>query len=148
MVSMQVAELTADNLRAATKLRLRPEQEGLVAPVVESVAEAYVNPTAWPRVIYHGDEVIGFVMANFDPGNDLEPFRAGVWRLNIDANAQGQGAGRFAVDQVIAEARRRDVSKISVLWKRGTHGPEGFYLRLGFVPTGELFGEIVGYLLV
>jgi len=31
-----------------------------------------------------------------------------------------------------------------VLWEKGDGGPEGFYLRLGFVPTGELFGEIVG----
>jgi diamine N-acetyltransferase len=31
-----------------------------------------------------------------------------------------------------------------VLWEKGSDGPEGFYLTLGFVPTSELFGEIVG----
>jgi len=31
-----------------------------------------------------------------------------------------------------------------VLWKRGPGGPEGFYVKLGFVPIGELFGEVVG----
>jgi diamine N-acetyltransferase len=42
------------------------------------------------------------------------------------------------------EARRRGRSQITVLWEKGEGGPEGFYLRLGFVPTGELFGETVG----
>ena len=38
-------------------------------------------------------------------------------------------------------------SRITVLWERGEGGPEGFYLRLGFVPTGvELFGQTVGAL--
>ena len=31
-----------------------------------------------------------------------------------------------------------------MLWKRGPGGPEGFYVKLGFVPIGELFGEVVG----
>ncbi len=31
-----------------------------------------------------------------------------------------------------------------MLWERGDEGSEGFYRRLGFVPTGELFGEVVG----
>jgi diamine N-acetyltransferase len=29
------------------------------------------------------------------------------------------------------------------LWKPGEHGPEGFYLRLGFRPTGQLFHDQV-----
>jgi diamine N-acetyltransferase len=85
-----------------------------------------------------------FVMANFDPDNELEPFRCGIWRLNVAADAQGRGVGRFAVDTVAAEGRRRGRSRITVLWEKGTDGPEDFYLRLGFVPTGELFGEVVG----
>jgi hypothetical protein len=38
------------------------------------------------------------------------------------------------------------VERISVLWERGEHGPEEFYLKLGFIPTGEeLFGEVVAF---
>lgn len=144
MADLRVAELTADNLGAAVGLRLKPGQEKFVAPVVESVAEAYVTPTAWPRVVLDGDQVVGFVMANFDPDNELEPFRGGIRRLNVAADARGRGVGRFAVDTVAAEARRRGRSRITVLWEKGTDGPEEFYLRLGFVPTGELSGEVVG----
>lgn len=144
MTDLHLAELTADNLPAAVGLTLRPGQERFVAPVVQSVAEAYVTPTAWPRVVVDGDEVVGFVMANFDPDNELPEFRCGIWRLNVAAAAQGRGVGRFAVHAVAEEARRRGNSRMTVLWERGDGGPEGFYRTVGFVPTGELFGEVVG----
>ena len=148
-MELRLEELSSDNLRGLRDLRLAPGQERFVAPVLESIAEAYVTPTAWPRAIVGDDAVVGFVMANWDPENELEPFRAGIWRLNVDESAQGQGVGRFAVAEVTAEARRRGVSRVTVLWERGEGGPEGFYLACGFVPTGEeLFGEVVGALQV
>ena len=144
-MTLRLAELDSDTLLAAVRMPLKPGQERFVAPVVNSVAEAYVTPTAWPRVILDGDEVVGFVMGNFDPDNELEAFRAGIWRLNVSADAQGKGVGRFAVDAIAAEARRRGAERITVLWEPGDEGPEGFYLSVGFEPTGEeLFGEIVG----
>lgn len=144
MGELTLAELTADNLPGAVKLTLKPGQEKFVAPVVQSIAEAYVTPTAWPRVVLDGDDVVGFVMANFDPDNELAEFRCGIWRLNVAGDAQGRGVGRFAVDAVADEARRRGRSQLTVLWEKGDGGPEGFYRTLGFVPTGELFGEVVG----
>src|SRR5829696_4321893 len=144
MANLELAELTLENLAAAVGLTLKPGQEDFVAPVVQSIAEAYVTPTAWPRVVVDGDRVVGFVMANFDPDNELEEFRCGIWRLNVAADAQGTGVGRFAVGAVAEEARRRGRSRLTVLWVKGEGGPEGFYLRLGFVPTGELFGQTVG----
>ncbi|ACZ20987.1 acetyltransferase [Sanguibacter keddieii DSM 10542] len=147
MSSFALVELTPDNLPAAAALRVAPGQEGFVATVLESVAEAYVNPPAWPRVVLRDGEVVGFVMASFDPDNEIEELRAGVWRLLVGASAQRSGVGRFAVEQVADEARRRGLDRITVLWERGEGGPEGFYLRLGFEPTGvELFGEVVGAL--
>ncbi len=146
-MTLRLAELTPDNLADAVRMPLRPGQENFVAPVVMSVAEAYVNPTAWPRVVLEEERVVGFVMGNFDPDNEIEAFRAGIWRLNVHADAQGRGVGRFAVQQLAAEARSRRVGRITVLWRRGEGGPEGFYRALGFIPTGEeLFGEVVGAL--
>lgn len=52
--------------------------------------------------------------------------------------------GRFAVEQVAAEAKRRGYSKITVLWDPAPDGPEQFYLKVGFRKVGELFGETVG----
>lgn len=61
MSSFALVELTPDNLPAAAALRVAPGQEGFVATVLESVAEAYVNPPAWPRVVLRDGEVVGFV---------------------------------------------------------------------------------------
>jgi diamine N-acetyltransferase len=86
-------------------------------------------------------------MGNFDPQNEVSAFRAGIWRLNIAGGEQGRGYGRFAVEAVAAEARRRGVQRITVLWVAGDGGPEGFYRRLGFAPTGQVMsGQIVGEL--
>lgn len=39
-----------------------------------SLAEACVHPeVAWPRLILDGDQMAGFVMGAFDPGNKISP---------------------------------------------------------------------------
>jgi diamine N-acetyltransferase len=148
MTSLRLEELSEDTLPAVLKIPPQPGEKAYVAPVAWSIAQAYVTPTAWPRVIRDGDEVVGFVMANWDPDNEVEAFRAGIWRLNVTDAAKGRGVGRFAVEQVAAEARRRGVERITVLWNPAEDGPEGFYLRVGFEKVGEMYGETVGALTV
>ncbi|MFF2080989.1 GNAT family N-acetyltransferase [Kitasatospora sp. NPDC058162] len=141
-----LARLTPDNIDAALALRVRPDQEGLVAPVAKSLAEAYVyGDTAWPRLILDGGRPVGFVMAffdiRFDPERPGDRPRSGLWRLLVDAGEQGGGYGRFAVEQVCAEIRRRGGTRATVTYHPGQDGPAGFYARLGFRPTGELSGD-------
>ncbi|MFB8087766.1 GNAT family N-acetyltransferase [Streptomyces sp. NPDC055992] len=144
--SPRLAEVTADTIDAAIGLRIRPDQEHLVAPVVKSLAEAYVHPeAAWPRLIHDGDRLVGFLMAFLDidfagdgTGRDI---RSGLWRLNIAADEQGRGYGRFAVESVAAEIRRRGGDRMYVTWHPGDDGPEGFYLGLGFRANGETSGD-------
>ena len=146
MTRLRLVELDADNLPAVVAIPPAVGEKAYVAPVVFSIAEAYVTPTAWPRVIVDGDDVVGFVMANWDPDNEIAEFRGGIWRLNVADEAKGRGVGRFAVEQVREEARRRGYDQITVLWDPAPDGPEQFYLRVGFQKAGELFGETVGVL--
>ncbi|MFE1785447.1 GNAT family N-acetyltransferase [Streptomyces sp. NPDC059506] len=142
----RLEKVTPANLDAAIALRVRPDQEHLVAPVVKSLAEAYVHPgTAWPRLVMDGDRTVGFLMAFFDidfagdgTGTDV---RSGLWRLNIAAGEQGRGYGRFAVRAVADEIRRRGGTRLTATWHPGDDGPEGFYLGLGFRLTGETSGD-------
>jgi diamine N-acetyltransferase len=143
--------LTPQNLDAALAVRVRPDQEHAVTPVVESLAEAYVRPAgvAWPRLIVDGDRPVGFLMAflDIDWHGDGSVIRSGLWRLNIDAGEQGNGYGRFAVDSVAGELRRRGTEELYVTWHPGPDGPEEFYLRLGFRTNGETSGgQTVGVL--
>ncbi|MEU6380911.1 GNAT family N-acetyltransferase [Streptomyces sp. NPDC046909] len=146
----RLEKITSRNLDAALSVRVRPEQEFAVAPVVKSLAEAYVHPdTAWPRLITDDDRPVGFLMAFFDIDwrEDGTLFRSGLWRLNIADGEQGRGYGRFAVESVAAEIRGRGGKELYVSWHQGENGPENFYLNLGFRPNGEMVeGEIVGVL--
>ncbi|MGI5482925.1 GNAT family N-acetyltransferase [Streptomyces lavendofoliae] len=138
--------ITPANLEAAIGIRVHPDQEHRVAPVVRSLAEAYAHPdTAWPRLILDGDRPVGFLMAffglDFGGGGGRPDLRSGLWRLNIAAGEQGRGYGRFAVAGVAAEIRRRGGTRLTTTWAPGGDGPEDFYLALGFRPTGETSGD-------
>ncbi|MFF4514215.1 GNAT family N-acetyltransferase [Streptomyces mirabilis] len=148
----RLEKITPGNFDTAIGLKVRPDQEHLVAPVVKSLAEAYVYPgVAWPRLIVDGERTVGFLMAffdiNWDGGESGTDLRSGLWRLNIAAGEQGRGYGRFAVEAVAAEIRRRGGTRLTVTWHPGETGPEGFYLGLGFKLTGETSGgQTVGVL--
>ena len=148
--SLRLEEITPANLDAALAVKVRPEQEFAVAPVVKSLAEAYVHPgVAWPRLIVDGDRPVGFLMAFFDIDWKLDGsvIRSGLWRLNIAAEEQGRGYGRFAVQSVAEEIRRRGGRELYVTWDGDERGPEGFYLGLGFRRNGETSGgQTVGVL--
>jgi diamine N-acetyltransferase len=133
--------VTRENVRAACKLEMRPGQEDLVAPVAWSLAEAYASPNiAWPRLVYDGEHLVGFIMAAFDPENPSARYYSYLWRLNIAAGHQGKGYGRFAVESLCREALRRGQHRLTVSYDPVEHGPAGFYQRLGFRPTGEIVG--------
>ncbi|MFE2727189.1 GNAT family N-acetyltransferase [Kitasatospora sp. NPDC059327] len=144
--ALRLEPVTPDTVDAALALQARPDQERLVSPVVKSLAEAYAHgERAWPRLVFDGDRLVGFVMAFFDitfyPDRPGDLPRSGLWRLNIAADAQRGGYGRFAVEQVCAEIRRRGGRRATVTYVPGDDGPAGFYARLGFRPTGEFSGD-------
>jgi diamine N-acetyltransferase len=149
---LRLEPVTAENVLDACRLKVRAEQERFVSPVAQSLAEAYAQPdVAWPRLIFEGDQLVGFVMAflnvRFDPNDPADVPRSGLWRLNIAEGHQGRGYGRFAVQEVGEELRRRGQSRITATWRQGEHGPEQFYLGLGFKLTGETSGDdVVGEL--
>ncbi|MEV6104977.1 GNAT family N-acetyltransferase [Streptomyces sp. NPDC051940] len=144
----RLEKITPANVDAACGLRLRPGQERFVASVSFSLAEAYAyGETAWPRVVADGDEVVGFVMAGFDPAHVVPQYRTYLWRLAIAADHQGRGYGTFAVAAVVDEARRRGERELWTSWVEGEGCPKPFYTRLGFRATGEVVeGEPVAVL--
>ena len=87
---VSLREITADTVREVCRLRVAPGQEGFVAPVAESIAEAYFSPLAWFRAVYAGDTPVGFVMLE----DDAASRQYFLWRLLIDARHQGKGYGR------------------------------------------------------
>ncbi|WP_282696886.1 GNAT family N-acetyltransferase [Streptomyces sp. CC208A] len=152
--SPRLEPVTPATVDAALALRVHPHQEKNVEPVATSLAEAYAyGEIAWPRLVFDGDRLVGFVMAFLDiawgEGEEEDPTdrRSGLWRLNISADVQGAGYGRFAVEAVAEELRRRGATRMYVTWEPGEDGPGAFYRRLGFRTTGEESGgQTVGVL--
>ncbi|SFR95102.1 diamine N-acetyltransferase [Microbacterium sp. cf046] len=145
MAELRLVELSATTIVAVNTLGLKPGQEQFLAPVSYGVAATVVNPqTTWQRVVVDGDEVVGFVSANFDPDATEEHFRSVLWRINVDADDQGRGVGRFAVEELIEEARRRGMDHVDVIYEAGEGGPEAFFTRVGFTPVNETeYGEVI-----
>ena len=139
-------ELSAATIVAVNNLSLRPGQEQFLAPVSYGIAATVVNPqTSWQRVVLDGDEVVGFVSASFDADTPEEHFKSVLWRINVDADEQRRGVGRFAVEALIDEAHARGVDHVNVIYEAGEAGPEAFFRRVGFEPVGETeYGEIMG----
>lgn len=145
MTELRLVELSATTIVGVNTMSLKPGQEQFLAPTSYAVAAAVVNPaTSWQRVVLDGDEVVGFVSANFDPEAPQEHLRSVLWRINVDADDQGRGVGRFAVDRLLAEARERGMDRVDVIFEAGEGGPEAFFRRVGFTPVGETeYGEVI-----
>ncbi|MFT4230276.1 MAG: GNAT family N-acetyltransferase [Microbacterium sp.] len=145
MGELRLVELSAATIVAVNNLSLKPGQEQFLAPVSYGIAATVVNPaTSWQRVVLDGDEVVGFVSANFDPEFPQEYFRSVLWRINVDADDQGRGVGRFAVQSLLDEARARGLDHVNVIFEGGPSGPAAFFERVGFTPVGETeYGEVI-----
>jgi diamine N-acetyltransferase len=128
-------QITGGTVRALCRLAVSPDQSGFVAPNAVSFAEALFEPHAWYRAIAADGVPVGFVMLYDDPA---EPVYY-LWRFMIDARHQGKGFGARAMELLLAHVRGRpQATELKVSWMPGEGGPEGFYRRLGFEPTGEI----------
>lgn len=145
MTDLRLEELSASTIVAVNNLSLKPGQQQFLAPVSYDLATTVVNPqTTWQRVVLDGDTVVGFVSANFDPEAPEEHFRSVLWRINVDAEGQGRGVGRYAVEKLREVARERGFDHVDVIYEAGEGGPEIFFQRVGFSPVGETeYGEVI-----
>lgn len=147
---IELREVTAANRAELEALAVTPLQEHYVAGVADSLIEAAATPGAcpWYRGIYHDETPVGFVMIsdNIPPDRTeyLGPYY--VWRLLVDVHHQGCGYGKATLDLVVDYVRSRpDAHTLFTSVADGVEGsPFGFYVRYGFVLTGEVFeGERV-----
>ena len=148
MAELRLEELTAQTIVAARNLALKPGQAAFIAPETYEHSEQDLDPAgSWPRVVMDGDRLVGYVMGAFDPDAPEDFLRAALWRIHVEADAQGSGVGRFAVQALAEEARRRGFDRLTVVWASGEAGPEEFFKAVGFELVGETpYGEKLGAL--
>src|SRR6218665_3268288 len=150
MAELRLEELTAKTIVAARNLALKPGQAAFIAPETYEHAEQDLDPAgSWPPVVMNGDQLVGYVMGTFDPDAPEEFLKAALWRIHVEAEAQGSGVGRFAVQALADEARRRGFDRLTVVWGSGEAGPEEFFKAVGFELVGETpYGENLGALIL
>lgn len=135
MAVVSLREVTRENVKAVCKLQVRPDQQSLVAPNGQSLAEARFADDAWVQAIYAGEEPVGFVMLSVVP-QKAEYY---LWRLMIDAAHQRRGYGKQALELVIRHVRTLpNANALFTGYRKGDGSPERFYLNLGFQPTGKV----------
>ncbi len=135
-------EVTKENLWDIFKLEVAPEQRRYVASNSVSIAQAYFDrETAWFRAIYADENPVGFLMLS-DDASKQEYF---LWRLMIDARYQKFGFAKRALESLFDYVRTRPGGKeILTSYVPGDEGPQGFYEKMGFTPTGQVEdGEVV-----
>jgi N-carbamoylputrescine amidase len=141
--TVTLREITQENLRQVLSLSrtLAPGQDRMVAPNAVSLAEAHFSDKAWFRAVYADETPVGFVMLYDDPDGP-EYY---LWRFMIGRPHQGKGFGRRAIELLLEYVRARPRAKeLLTSYVPIEGGPEPFYRKLGFVPTGDVHeGEVV-----
>ena len=120
---------------------LSEQQRKMVAPNAISIAQAHFSDKPWFRAIYADETAVGFIML-YDDAQKPEYF---LWRLMIAGPYQGKGYGRKATELLVEYVKTRPGAReLSASYVPIEGGPEGFYRKMGFEPTGEVDdGEIV-----
>jgi diamine N-acetyltransferase len=142
-MQIKLRELTPEVVDALrTHVVLPPAQaEWVGGSVDDALREAAVHPEAkpWPRAVYDNDVPVGFVMLSWDappqPPELIGPWY--LWKLMVAPASQGWGVGREVVRQVAALVKEQGATQLLTSVAQGAGTPYGFYLGLGFVPTGE-----------
>ena len=139
--TVTLREVTKETLWDIFALEVAPEQSSYVATNEMSIAQAYFDrEIAWFRAIYADETPVGFLMLSDDTSKQ-EYF---LWRLMIDAKYQKLGFAKRALELLFDYVKTRPGAKeIRVSYVPGDAGPQGFYKKIGFVPTGEMLGKEV-----
>jgi RimJ/RimL family protein N-acetyltransferase len=146
--TVRLVEITQDNVYRVARLATHHSQERFVATMPESYTDALVpeiidgHPVVpWMRAIEADGELVGFLM--LATRTDVHP-TSYLWRLLVDARHQERGIGARALRLVGELLAAEGDTVLNTSWVDAPGGPEGFYRKLGFEPTGEIDdGEIV-----
>ena len=140
---VSLREITGETVIQICKLSdtLSEQQQKMVAPNAISIAQAHFSDKAWFRAIYADDTPVGFIML-YDDSEKAEYF---LWRLMIAGPYQGKGYGHKAIALLVAYVKTRPgASELLASYVPTEGGPEEFYRKLGFEPTGQVdHGEVV-----
>lgn len=141
-MAIELRAITPENFGPVVRLKVAEGQENFVAPNVYSIAQASVYTEWYPRAVYAGEDLVGFVMWGID--HDQPVLEWWIIRLMVAADQQGKGYGKAATLAAIERMREAGATAIFLSFEPENEYAAAFYRRLGFVDTGRVeHGEIV-----
>lgn len=140
---IELKPITPKNYERAKALRVSSEQSRFVAPVINSLADAYVYKDALFRLAYLGDSPIGYVLVY--PYEEKKRPLANIVRIMIDSDHQGKGLGKellqLTLDWIASFEPPPKRVRISTL--PDNDNAIKLYKKMGFKVSGEEAGETV-----
>ena len=134
-MSISLREVTKENWVQVIRLKLAPEQEGLVAPNVDSIAESKFEPHYVLRAIYKDEQVVGFL--TYCPEIETEEKDLyWLFRLMVEAEYQKQGIGKAALELALNEISKNNCCKINILYSPNNSIAARLYEKFGFQQVG------------
>lgn len=136
---VEFREIKEDNFAEVIKLKVEKSQERFLAPILYSLAQAwlyYENHDIFPYAVYADDVPVGFVLFEIDD----EEHEAIIWRIMIDEHFQGKGYGREALRLAVSWIKdlvRFDRAILTCC--PDNHRARRLYDSFGFKPTGRMF---------
>jgi GNAT superfamily N-acetyltransferase len=109
---------------------------------VEEVKNHLRGPGSWFLLASEGPELVGMASAEALRGEDGAgpPIPGGCFLnlLFVDPERWGEGIGGALLDAVLAEAKRRDYSRIHLWTHEDNERSHRLYRSRGFSPTGQI----------
>ena len=140
MSHTQIVPLDRYNWELCLDIKLSEAQEDFIPSVLYSLAQAKFEDLA-PYGIFHHGKIAGFLMYG--------EFAGICWinRIMIDIDFQGQGIGSAALQQLIAQLKRKmSCREIRTSYSVENIAADRFFRAHGFVPSEAVTGEIVARL--
>lgn len=137
-MDIQVRAIDAGNFIEAMRLRVKPEQEGFVAPNAVSIAQSKFHTFLECYGIYDGDTMVGFSACGVSPDDGA------IWiaRHMVGSQFQGRGYGRAGLRGLTAHLRNKHGAGAVFLDVAPANATAiALYESEGFRDTGRVQGE-------
>lgn len=141
-------EITKDNFLEAISVDMADEQKGFVENAMYSLAECYVQPDWYPRIVYDGDTPVGFVFYYFVPADgENNPDLVFLHRIFVDKNQQKKGYGKKILDAFMPYAKERfpSIECVELIHYPDNVAGAALYDKAGFELTGEIVDSAPGF---
>lgn len=149
----EIRQVTKDNWRELSRLKVREDQTHFVASNLYSIAESQFGDDfeghwdLYPFGIYDdGNTPVGFLMYGLNYEHPKQ--QAFIIRLMVDEKYQGKGYGRFGMEKMLEMFRLDErISAVGISYEPENGDARKLYAKLGFEETGEMIeGEVVAVL--